>query len=339
MKMETRISIGIIILLTLLLGWIYFQQYKYDVNLYRGKISFNNPVYDLNQVPSDNIVGGTPFVSASLFAYDSTQIQPMSAVESFDKNTLSDKIDGKAELYLPNGFISMKCQRFMSIKNSSDWFEVYEYNMGNPQNCFVVLSQQRRVGGKTVNIGENGYIAENVLCFSYKNAYYEFIASRNNKALIELMLNMSMKIAPKSSSQWDSNSLLSVLPSDKRLDDTVKLIPENAFSYSEFNDVILVSYLIGNDTVNCFILDGKDAVTAANKVKGYREFMLELGGEPVTYSTNVSDIQGVNLIGDFEAVFSIQRYVVGVHAARTKVATEKAIMHQYQYIKDHLNGK
>lgn len=58
--METRISIGIIILLTLLLGWIYFQQYKYDVNLYRGKISFNNPVYDLNQVPSNNMVGGTP---------------------------------------------------------------------------------------------------------------------------------------------------------------------------------------------------------------------------------------------------------------------------------------
>lgn len=112
--------------------------------------------------------------------------------------------------------------------------------------------------------------------------------------------------------------------SDKRLDDTVKLIPENAFSYSEFNDVILVSYLIGNDTVNCFILDGKDAVTAANKVKGYREFMLELGGEPVTYSTNVSDIQGVNLIGDFEAVFSIQRYVVGVHAASDKSCDRKS---------------
>ncbi|MBF0233028.1 MAG: hypothetical protein HQK65_08315, partial [Desulfamplus sp.] len=37
--------------------------------------------------------------------------EPMSALESFNADTLSEKINGKAELYLPSGFKNLTCQR------------------------------------------------------------------------------------------------------------------------------------------------------------------------------------------------------------------------------------
>src|SRR5512133_1136053 len=38
-------------------------------------------------------------------------ISPLTAPERFDRETLSDKIDGKAELYLSAGFIGLEAQR------------------------------------------------------------------------------------------------------------------------------------------------------------------------------------------------------------------------------------
>ena len=38
-------------------------------------------------------------------------VAPLSPVEVFDRNSLSDKINGKAEFYLSAGFTGLECQR------------------------------------------------------------------------------------------------------------------------------------------------------------------------------------------------------------------------------------
>ena len=63
-------------------------------------------------------------------------IIPLSPSEAFDAQTLSDKINGKAELYLSAGFVSLRSQRFKDKNGLDFWVEVYVYDMDKGQNAF-----------------------------------------------------------------------------------------------------------------------------------------------------------------------------------------------------------
>ena len=58
-------------------------------------------------------------------------LKPLTAPETFKADTLSDKIDGKAELYLSAGFNRLFSQRFRDEKASDLWIEAFVYDMGN----------------------------------------------------------------------------------------------------------------------------------------------------------------------------------------------------------------
>ena len=69
---------------------------------------------------------------------------PLSPPETFDAATLSDKINGKAELYLSAGFVRLQSQRFTDEATGEVWMEAFVYDMQTPQNAFSVFSAQRR---------------------------------------------------------------------------------------------------------------------------------------------------------------------------------------------------
>ena len=62
----------------------------------------------------------------------------------YDSISLSDKINGKAELYLAAGFARLETQRFALTDNPGQWMERYLYDMGQHANAFSVFSAQRR---------------------------------------------------------------------------------------------------------------------------------------------------------------------------------------------------
>ena len=71
-------------------------------------------------------------------------LEPLTAPERFDAATLSDKINGKAELYLSAGFSSLVSQRFRDANESDLWIEAFVYDMKSGKNAFAVFSAQRR---------------------------------------------------------------------------------------------------------------------------------------------------------------------------------------------------
>ena len=64
--------------------------------------------------------------------------------ERYDHETLFEKINGKAPLYLNGGFVDLQTQRFVQKDDSQQWFEFYLYDMTNDTNAFSVYSTQRR---------------------------------------------------------------------------------------------------------------------------------------------------------------------------------------------------
>ena len=99
----------------------------------------------------------------------------MSSVETFDRDNLYQKIDGKAELYLDAGVTGMKCQRFVDRDNAAAWMEVFVYDMGELKNAFTVFSKQRRTGVE--ELGELAYATPNSLYFDQGKYYVEIVAA------------------------------------------------------------------------------------------------------------------------------------------------------------------
>ena len=81
--------------------------------------------------------------------------------ERFGPETLYEKINGRADLYLSSGFASLKTQRFGVDEAAGAWVELYIYDMTTPENAFSVFSMQRREDAQAAGTVPNGYRTEN----------------------------------------------------------------------------------------------------------------------------------------------------------------------------------
>lgn len=127
--------------------------------LFNRQFHFNPAVTALEVVA--NHQGGIEPVPKALLKSLPPGLMILSPPEDFDTDTLYEKIDGQAELYLAAGFVGLKSQRFALSGNPEAWLEVYVYDMGDPRNAFAVFSSQRREDAQPVDIGQFAYRTQN----------------------------------------------------------------------------------------------------------------------------------------------------------------------------------
>ena len=102
-RSETIVSWAVIGLLALIAVWVLIKQSDYDPSLFV-------PAVTESQLPAPVASESAP--AGDLSAFVSEGMTVMSPPETFGPETLSDKINGKAELYLSAGFLALQCQRF-----------------------------------------------------------------------------------------------------------------------------------------------------------------------------------------------------------------------------------
>jgi hypothetical protein len=103
---------------------------------------------------------------------------PRGAVESYDRDTLYEKINGKADAYLVYGLAGL---RFASYANPADpdeaYVDVYAYDMGTPLDAFGMYRSQRTGRETAADIGDEGVDTGRAL-FARRGPYYlEVMAS------------------------------------------------------------------------------------------------------------------------------------------------------------------
>jgi hypothetical protein len=114
---------------------------------------------------------------ASEAGFASLGLRPLTPPETYNAETLSDKIDGKAELYLAAGFSSLQTQRLAPDASNDAFLERYVYDMKRYRNAFAVFSNQRRPEREPLNLTPDAYRAANGLFMVHGHFYVEIIAS------------------------------------------------------------------------------------------------------------------------------------------------------------------
>ena len=137
---------------------------------------------------------------------------PLAPGESFGPDNLSDKIDGKAELYLPAGFKEMSCRKFGLGAADKAYVEVFLYDMGSASHAFAVFSGQRRSGSTSLPLTANAYATPNALFFTRGRYYVEIVADRASESLQSSLMAYATALLAKLPAEGETRPATALFP-------------------------------------------------------------------------------------------------------------------------------
>ena len=166
---------GILALLGLIAVWLLIQQSRFNPAVI---VAMHAPVKPRPQAVSGQAQAATAALIPVVAGFT-----PLAPAQSYGPENLSDKIDGKAELYLSAGFKEMSCRSFGLGGAGGAHVEVFLYDMGSAQNAYAVFSGQRRSGSPSSSLTANAYATTNALFFTQGRFYVEIVADRASETL------------------------------------------------------------------------------------------------------------------------------------------------------------
>jgi hypothetical protein len=330
------ISFAILFILFVVGTLIFLRQSRFDEKY------FNASIVQPNQISSEKGVDSKTVSETIDTKVDALEIDltapngfsPMSAEETFDRITLSDKIDGKADSYLQAGFVRLTCRRFVNKANQEKWFEFYLYDMGLPRNSFSVYSSQKREGVTPRDFTEFAYSTENAVFFAHGKYYVEIISAVQDKELIKDLITMSKSFVGKRAAGNVKLPELKYLPKENLDLGSVSLISKNGFGYDKFDNIVTAAYLIRGKKVLAFISIRQDAKNAEELKQGYDNTISEfVGKERLKPETDqIPGLMVADVFGEYELVFAKGNIIAGIHSAPDKTIGEEIAAGLYKQI-------
>jgi hypothetical protein len=254
--------------------------------------------------------------------------------EIFDRLTLSDKIDGKAELYLPAGFENLFAQRLTPIDNPDVWYEVFIYDMGNTLNAFAVYSAQRRDGAEPEALAEFAYITENAFFWVHGPYYGEIIASQVSDQTREHLLLLAEAFNNQNPVSTETIAEIDLFPKEGLIKYSVRFIPTNAFGFEGLDRIFSARYRFENHELTAFISRRSSSEKASEKAEDFVQFLITYGGKDVSEKMDGPDGKMVDFFGTFNGVFTAGDYLAGVYEANTQEDANRLLQLIYEKLQE-----
>jgi len=297
-RTQTIISYALIILLVLIAAAVGLKQQFYE--------SFTS------EPPDSTPAGNTKntILSDNLFGSDFT---PAGQIETYNSANLYEKIDGKADLYLNNGFASLQCRRFSGKSVKDRWAEVYLYDMADGENAFAVYSLQKRSEGVPLDWAQFGYSTSDSAYAAAGRYYIEIFLSSEDDSLLASAKSAARKLASAVSFGKTEIPILNLFPADNLVNDSFKFIRADAFGCSDLENIFTAEYKINGNSITAYLTKNRPADTYAK----YYRFLLDNGANRLQNNLMLPDSGAVELFGTNEIFFSTGGYFAGVRGSAT----------------------
>ncbi|MGD8368646.1 MAG: hypothetical protein PVG78_13490 [Desulfobacterales bacterium] len=238
----------------------------------------------------------------------------MSPAEVFGPETLSDKIDGKAELYLAAGFQQLSARRLAAAESADAWMEVFVYRMADPRSAFAVYSAQQREGAQAVSRFRHGYRTDNALFFVHGPFYVEIVSASAEEDAGRLLkvadaFAAAHPVAEAEVSEKDH------FPTDGLVPDSIVLQSADVFGFEQLDNVFIARYRVNDAEMAAFVSPRASDREAENLAKSYADFLIRFGGKPEPIDFPAPGGYLVEVFGVYELVFSSGNVLAGVHEA------------------------
>jgi hypothetical protein len=305
-KLENFLSFFTLVVLAVIGTTIFIKQFQYSPAILEG----NQTISSLPERFASTEIQ-RPKVLTTL----SFDLIPLSPPEVFGPLNLSDKINGKAGLYLSAGFKRLESQRLRPAKDSDAWIEVFIYDMGNSENAFSVFSAQQRDDAKPAGLGQFSYRTQNALYWVHGPYYIEIIASTATEENTDVMQRFAQTFIRNVKVETKSIDERNLFPLHGLDQNSIVLIADDAFGYEGFDRVYIANYNAGSAELTAFLSRRKTQQQAEHLASTYHQFLLSFGGEKQASSPLLADAKIVMILDTYEVIFSQGFYVAGVREA------------------------
>lgn len=241
---------------------------------------------------------------------------PLTPKERYDADTLSDKIDGKADLYLSAGFRSLESRRFAQKKNQARWMERFVYDMGDVRNAFAVFSSQRRSNVQPIDLTPYAYLAGNGLFFVHGDFYVEIIAadaSADAQAGLKALGAAFVQAQPEGAAAELFEPFL--LPKPHRVDQTEQLTARSVFGIEGLDGVFTAAYHDQQADASAFIRSYDSDARAEAMAEKFQAFWMDFGGETIPPPEDLKHMRIVLILDNYEIAMVEKGWLFGVHEA------------------------
>jgi hypothetical protein len=246
------------------------------------------------------------------------ELQPMTDAETFGRENLSDKINGKAELYLSAGFTGLVSQRFSDKVTPDLWVEVFVYDMGSGQNAFAVFSAQRRENSESLDLTPHAYRSPNAVFLVHGQYYLELIAARAEKGIIQNMESLAATFIGNTRTESITITEQNLFPEQNLIADSIALIASDAFGFDRLKEIYTAEYVVNDEPLMAYLSRRKTPEEARELAAAYGEFLTRFGGYKMEVPFPVKNSQAIEILDTYEIVFSFGPYLAGVREATNR---------------------
>ena len=312
---QKLIGYGIVALLGLITIWLLMQQSRFNPAV---TVALRAPLQGRPQAASSALSATAALLpEVSGFA-------PLAPIESFGPENLSDKIDGKAELYLPAGFKEMSCRSFGLGAAGEAHVEVFLYDMGAAPHAFAVFSGQRRPGSPSIPLTANAYATANALFFTKGRFYVEIVADRAAAGMQNSLEAYATALLAKIPSEGGEAPVQAApFPKEGLAQDTVRLCTADSFGCEGLNNMLTGEYTLKSGKATAFIAQRDTPEQAQAEARRYLDFLAANGYQKVQAPDAPADTSVLVLDNSFEIVFVQGRTMAGVHDATSLEAAQE----------------
>lgn len=324
---ERIISIVILAALGMLVYWIFNPLVHTEVS---------SPLWEVSQSPAQPTETNSSSQPRSFLAQLAPRgFEPAGPSESFTPDSAYEKIDGKVEFYLPLGFQSLDCQRFISQTNADHMFEVFLYSFANVDGAFAAYTLQRRESARKTPVVPHGYVSENALIMLHGHRYVEMIASETAEPIMRAMESVAGQIAQN---ETVSNGLppeVGWFPTNGLVPESMALNLHSGFGFEGFSRLFAATYSVSGTQVQAFFVPAKNSASALRLFTDYSSFLIDNGAVFETSPANIPGLRMYNVFGTYELLFVKGETLGGVHQADDLGAA----VHVAQILFQHLATK
>ncbi len=305
------VSFGVLALLGLIAVWLLVQQSRFNPAV---DVALRVPIQGRPQAASGSVLKATAALLPEVEGFT-----PLTPPESFGPENLSDKIDGKAELYLSAGFKEMSCRSFGLAGNTR--VETFLYDMGAPPHAFAVFSGQRRPGAANILLTANAYATANALFFTRGRFYAEIVADKAAAGLQNSLEAYATALLAKiPAAAGEAPALAVPFPKEGLAPDTVRLCSANSFGCEGLDNIYTGEYTLKNGKATAFFAPRETPAAAQVDARRYLDFLAANGYQKVQAPEAPAETQVLVLDNSFEIVFVQARTMAGVHDATSLAA-------------------
>jgi len=188
----------------------------------------------------------------------------------YDRDTLSDLIDGEAELFFPYGFDRLAYARYDSETISNTGLDLYIYRMGSLLDAFGIYSGYRQKEGHTVQAGAESSLSGSQL-FLYQGRYFvEIQITGGGEPDAGALAGCARAVVSRMKESKERPQELEVFNGREVIRGTERYLPQSLLGYDFFPKGIMADATVEGTNLQVFLLLNTTPDSAARTFDRYR---------------------------------------------------------------------